>query len=66
MTASQILKKMVAEINGYMGVSYITEEHTALGVLPTDRWWQSNAAAQMQGGLWGALLLAPGSHRTMG
>lgn len=57
MTASQVLKKTVAQINRYARVSYIAEEHGALGVPPSDRWWQSNAAARMQSGLWGALLL---------
>ena len=56
----------MAKIIRYAGVSYATEEHRALGVLPADRWWQLNAAARMQSGLWGALLLVQGSHSTMG
>ena len=61
MTARQVLKEMLAKINRYVRVSYITGKQRAPGVLPADWWWQSNAAARVQSGLWGELLLAPGA-----
>ena len=58
MTTSPVIKKWLAKINR-LGVSNITKENGDHGVLPSDRWWQSNSAARVQSGLWGALLLAP-------
>ena len=50
---------LIVELKRYVGVVTIGRNPEALSTRPSYRWYQCNAVAQMQSGVWAKLLVAP-------